>query len=111
MKYSYSIFIIIFMFLACATTDLKPVTEQGFAYKDDEKRLWIRSQEEQDILNNSGLLYENRKVEEYLNAIASKLYTQEVYKNIPFKILVIKDPHFNAFAFPNGVVFIPTRID
>lgn len=110
MKYSYSIFVIIFMFLACATTDLKPVTEQGFAYKDDEKRLWIRSQEEQDILNNSGLLYKNRKVEEYLNAIASELYTQEVYKNIPFKILVIKDPHFNAFAFPNGVVYIHTGI-
>lgn len=110
MKYSYSIFVIIFMFLACATTDLKPVTEQGFAYKDDEKRLWIRSQEEQDILNNSSLLYKNRKVEEYLNAIASELYTQEVYKNIPFKILVIKDPHFNAFAFPNGVVYIHTGI-
>ena len=110
MKCSYSIFAIIFIFMACATTNLKPVTEQGFAYKDDEKRMWIRSQEEQDILNNSGLLYKNRKVEEYLNAIASKLYTKEVYNNIPFKILVIKDPHFNAFAFPNGIVYIHTGI-
>lgn len=110
MRCSYSIFVIIFIFSACATTNLKPVTEKGFAYKDDEKRMWIRSQEEQDVLNNSGLLYENRKIEEYLNAIASKLYTQEVYEHIPFKIIVLKDPHFNAFAFPNGVVYVHTGI-
>lgn len=110
MRYSYSIFVLIVIFTACATTNLKPVTDKNFVYNDDEKRLWIRSQEEQDVLNNSGLLYENRKVEEYLNAIASKLYTQEVLKNIPFKILILKDPHFNAFAFPNGVVYIHTGI-
>jgi predicted Zn-dependent protease len=110
MRYSYSIFVIIFIFTACATTNLKPVTDKNFVYKDDEKRLWIRSQEEQDVLNNSGLLYEDPKVEEYLNAIASKLYSQEVYEHIPFKILVLKDPHFNAFAFPNGVIYVHTGI-
>ena len=110
MKYFYSIFLIIFILASCASTNLKPVTEKGFVYKDDEKRLWIRSQEEQKVLNKSGLLYEDRKVEAYLNAIAAKLLSKEVYENIPFKILVLKDPHFNAFAFPNGVIYVHTGI-
>ena len=110
MKYAHSIFVVVFIFMACASTNLQPVTEKGFEYEDDEKRMWLRSQEEQDVLNNSGLLYENRKVEEYLNAIASKLFAKEVYDQIPFKVLVIKDPHFNAFAFPNGVVYVHTGI-
>ena len=110
MKYSYTIFVIIFTLAACASTNLKPVTEKGFVYKDDEKRLWLRSQEEEDVLNNSGLLYKDPKVEEYLNTIASKLFSQDVYEHIPFKILVLKDPHFNAFAFPNGVIYVHTGI-
>lgn len=110
MKYSYSIFVLLFIFVACAPTDLKPVTEKDFVFEGDEKRLWIRSLEEQNVLNNSGYLYEDRKVEEYLNSIAAKLYSQDVYKHIPFKILVLKDPHFNAFAFPNGVIYVHTGI-
>lgn len=110
MKYSYSIFVLLFIFVGCAPTNLKPVTEKEFVFEDDEKRLWIRSLEEQNVLNNSGYLYEDRKVEEYLNSIAAKLYSQDVYKHIPFKILVLKDPHFNAFAFPNGVIYVHTGI-
>ncbi len=110
MKYSHSIFVFIFIFVGCAATNLKPVTEKDFVYKDDEKRLWIRSQEEQDVLNNSGFLYEDKKVEEYLNSIAAKLHPSEVYEHIPFKIFLLKDPHFNAFAYPNGVIYVHTGI-
>jgi len=100
----------ILIFSACATTDLIPVTEKDFVYKDDERRLWLRAEEEQEVLNNSGLLYENREVEEYLNAIAAKLHPPEVFKHVPFKILLLKEPHLNAFAYPNGAIYIHTGI-
>ena len=50
------IFFILLFCSSCATTNLKPVTEDGFSFKDDEKRLWVRSDEEQDVLNQSGLI-------------------------------------------------------
>jgi predicted Zn-dependent protease len=110
MRHLLSILVLSFIFISCATTDLPPVTGKDIVYEDDEKRLWLRSQEEQNVLNESGLLYENREIVEYLNAIAAKLHPPQMYEQIPFKILVLKDPHFNAFAFPNGVIYVHTGI-
>lgn len=104
------IFFILLFCSSCATTNLKPVTEDGFSFKDDEKRLWVRSDEEQDVLNQSGLIYQDQSVTEYLNTIVAKLCQEEMDEHIAFKIYVLKDPHFNAFAFPNGAIYVHTGI-
>jgi predicted Zn-dependent protease len=72
--------------------------------------LWRRAQEEQDAIDGSGLLYQDTEIENYLNQIAEKLQTNSISPDISFQIRVIKDPKLNAFALPNGVIYIHTGI-
>ncbi len=94
----------------CATTSLPPVTGKNFVFEEDEKRLWNRSQEEEQAIAKSGILYGDRELEAYLNGVARKLEPPEVYKHVPFRILVINNPYCNAFALPNGYVYLHTGI-
>jgi predicted Zn-dependent protease len=95
----------------CATTNLPPVTKSTFAtLEEDEKGLWRRSEEEQRIINRSGLIYKDEELENYLNEIARKLTPPEVLNYIQFKVKVIKNPYLNAFSYPNGVIYVHTGI-
>ena len=94
----------------CATTDLAPVSSNEFAFEEDERRIWLRSEEEQEKIEASGLIYQDAALEAYLNAIGRKLQPPAVYEKIPFKIRVLKNPCSNAFAYPNGAVYIHTGI-
>jgi predicted Zn-dependent protease len=76
----------------------------------EERRLWLRAGEEERVINESGLLYEDARLEAYVNGVARKLQPPHVLKELPLQILVLKDPHLNAFAFPNGVIYVHTGI-
>jgi predicted Zn-dependent protease len=110
MRYLTLIFLLVFILSGCATTTLPPVTSKGFTLEEDEERLWRRSEEEQKVLNNSGLLYKDKELEGYLNEVARRLQPPEVFERIPFRIKVLKNPYLNAFAFPNGVIYLHTGI-
>jgi len=109
MRYIGLAFLIYLILAGCATTGLPPVT-QDFKFEEDEKRLWLRSEEEQKVLNRSGVIYEDKGLEAYLNEIAKKLHPPEVYAHIPFKIMVIKNHLLNAFIYPNGALYVHTGI-
>lgn len=96
--------------LGCATTSLPPVTSSDFVFEDDEQRLWKRSEEEEHTLARSGVLYRDQELETYLNSIARKIQPPEVYQRIPFRVHVLKNPYCNAFAYPNGHIYIHTGI-
>ena len=96
--------------VGCATTNLHPLTDKGIELEPDEARIWTRCQEQEQLLDRSGLLYEDSETREYLNAVAAKIQPAEVYAKIPFRVEVIKDPRLNAFAFPNGVIYVHTGI-
>jgi len=95
---------------SCATTNLPPVTSGEFALEEDETRIWRRSEEEQESLAESGLLYRDKKLKAYLNAIGKKLQPPDVYERIPFEIRVLQNPYSNAFAYPNGAIYIHSGI-
>jgi predicted Zn-dependent protease len=109
MRYAVLVLFLSFMITGCATTSLPPVTKD-FKFAQDEKRLWLRSEEEQKALNRSGIIYRDEELEAYLNGIAKKLQPPEVYAHIPFKVRVIKNHLLNAFAFPDGAIYIHTGI-
>ncbi len=109
MRYGLTILLLAWMAAACVTTKLPPVTK-NFVPEEDERRLWLRSEEEQRVLNRSGLIYKDEEVEAYVNGIARRLHPEETSGQIPFKIFVIKNPFLNAFAFPNGVIYVHTGI-
>ena len=93
----------------CATS--RPILVcQTLTASEEEQMLWRRAQEEQNAIDGSGLLYQDTEIENYLNQIAKKLQTNSISADISFQIKVIKDPKLNAFALPNGVIYIHTGI-
>lgn len=109
MKYIALLTTIFCLVAGCTTTATFPVNE-NLTVNDDEKVLWCRAQEEQKIIDDSGLLYREPELERYLNRIARKLQPKDIPANMSLQIKVIKDPNLNAFAFPNGVIYVHTGI-
>lgn len=97
------------LLVGCATTGLPPVT-QGVKFEGDEQRLWIRSEEEQRIIQKSGVVYRDEVLEGYLNGIAKKLAPEQTLEYIPFRVFVIKNHLLNAFCYPNGQIYVHTGI-
>lgn len=106
----YILLILMLCFAAACSTPAKLPLATDNAGVDDEKRLWQRSEDEQKVLTQSGLIYRDDQLDDYLNQVARKLQPPEILEHIPFKIMVIKSPYLNAFAFPNGVIYIHTGI-
>lgn len=93
----------------CATVKIPNVGESGYSQADDEKRLQKRSEEFVEEIAEGDLLYPDLGLETYLNRLAMRLLPEEVKKeNLKITVKVIKDPTLNAFALPNGYIYIHT---
>ncbi len=114
MKRSIAIIGFFMLACACAVADKSPLSN-GLLVNDDEKALWQQALEEQKVLNNSAMIYQDSRLEDYLNTVVRRLQPRNLPEKLSFKIVVVRDPYFNAFAFPNGVIYIYTgmlaRID
>jgi predicted Zn-dependent protease len=109
MKYLALILTVWCLAAACATPP--PVSvDQVLAGGDDEQMLWHQAQKEQKVLDNSGWLYRDAALETYLNAVAARLGAFADSPDISFDIKIINDPNLNAFAFPNGVIYVHTGV-
>jgi len=108
-RYFPLLLIICFFVGSCSTTP-PPSPEADPNVAEDEKRLWQRAAEEQALLESSGVIYRDQALEEYLHQIANNLQPLEVREKFNFRIRLIKDPFLNAFAFPNGVIYLHTGI-
>jgi Zn-dependent protease with chaperone function len=109
LKYFVLILTILCLATACATPPPISIDEALTAEKE-EKLLWRRAQEEQQVINDSGWLYRDPELETYLNQVAAKLKAFTDSPDILFDIKIINDPNLNAFAFPNGVIYVHTGV-
>ncbi|UCF89940.1 MAG: M48 family metalloprotease [Desulfobacterales bacterium] len=78
--------------------------------QEDQDQLLRLAEEEQKILDESGLLYRDQALEEYLNEIVRRLQAAEISAKTPIQVIVVEDPYLNAFALPNGVIYVHTGI-
>ncbi len=102
-----AVLLVALLFTACARLDLPPVSDEAaFHMERDEKRLWLQAWAETDAIDRSGILYNDAALEDYLNGIARRLQPAAVLRNIPFTVRVLRDPTLNAFAFPNGMLYV-----
>jgi predicted Zn-dependent protease len=93
----------------CITPQAVPLNEE-LNSAADEQQLWQRVQKEQAVLNDSGFLYREPELENYLNRIVSRLQAHSIAPDFQIRIKVLKDPSLNALAYPNGVIYIHTGI-
>jgi beta-barrel assembly-enhancing protease len=104
--------VMVFLGLAsCATTGLPPIGagEKPFQMEEDERYVWRHAEQIERQINKSGILYEDYQLEAYLNAVAQKLVSSQVQASgLTPRIRIIKHPLLNAFALPNGTVYLHT---
>lgn len=109
MKVHVFLIILGFFILGCTTPSLQSI--QGDSdFEGKELTLIARAEKEQAILAESGFIYEDQELETYLNDVVKKLYPPTLQSQASPTVKVIKDPHLNAFVFPNGVIYIHTGI-
>ena len=78
----------------------------------DELNLWAQAEKEEQQLQKKSKPYDDRLLDEYLAKIGDKLTPDDVREagGPGFKFEVLRDPTLNAFAMPNGRVYIHTGL-
>jgi predicted Zn-dependent protease len=95
----------------CESTNLGPNLGTGptpVRLADDEQRLWTRSQEEQAAIERSGFRPALPDLDAYLTSLARRLHSAPLPEGRQWHVRVLVDPTLNAFALPDGVIYIHT---
>ncbi|MBI5690947.1 MAG: M48 family metalloprotease [Verrucomicrobia bacterium] len=101
----------LFLLLAgCASTDVAPHRNPTAALEDDERRLWARAREEQARLDASDFHVRLPQVEDYLDGIVARLRPDPLPNGGAFRTRVLVDPTLNAFAMPDGAIYVHTGL-
>jgi predicted Zn-dependent protease len=98
---------------ACASTNLPPIgsSHQPFQLSADGREIWEQSDAEQQKPNRRGRLYQDPRLEEYINDIARRLPLPQVEEvGIPVRVRIFQDPGLNALAYPNGALSMHTGL-
>ncbi|HEU5322913.1 MAG TPA: tetratricopeptide repeat protein, partial [Methylomirabilota bacterium] len=99
---------------ACASRVVAPIGAGGqpFRPEADERALWAKAEKEEETLLKRARVYEDPLLEEYLAGIGDRLVPEEVRAagGPGFKFGVIRDPTLNAFAMPNGRIYLHTGL-
>ncbi len=74
--------------------------------RDEEKMIFKQSNEESDNIDRSDMIIGDTLVNAYLDSLLIKLAGRKQVEKFHLKARVIKNPVFNAFAYPNGRIFI-----
>jgi len=79
--------------------------------EEDEQMLWRDAAEVEKKIAKGGFLFDDHELEAYLNAVVWKLLPEgfKSDKTRP-RVKVLKSPIVNAFALPNGAIYIHTGI-
>lgn len=97
----------------CVSSRLPPAAApvaEGAVPADEEQRLWARSAEEQTRLDASGFRASLPEAEAYLNDLVVRLRPEPLPHGAAFAVRILVDPTLNAFAYPNGVLYIHTGL-
>jgi predicted Zn-dependent protease len=95
--------------VAACTTQSKPgalLVQDVLLANEDEQMLWQKSEKEQRALESNGLVYQDPELEDYLNQVAARLMPDNAPAEMHIRVQVIKNPYLNAFAYPNGMIYI-----
>ena len=100
--------------VSCASRSVAPMGAGGKPFKPeaDELKLWAQAEKEEQQLQKKSKPYDDPLLDEYLAKIGDKLMPDDVREagGPGFKFGVLRDPTLNAFAMPNGRVYIHTGL-
>lgn len=81
-----------------------------YAQDTDTVTMLDLAEEETLLIEQSGMLSEDLLLNEYLTALGQRLVPRNASSDLRFSFKVIEDPSLNAFALPNGAIFVHSGI-
>ncbi len=97
----------------CAPKTVAPIGP-GATYQPDEKeqRIWQVCERDSKILQSKGVLREDPALDEYVNSVLARLLKPDkaAYRPLTARVYVIETPVVNAFALPQGDIFLHSAI-
>ncbi len=90
----------------CSSVAPLTSTDAHFAYDDDEQKLIRDSVRLSDGLRNQGLMLQDETVNAYIKGVAERVIPASVSTKVSINVRVIRDPVVNAFALPNGDIYL-----
>jgi predicted Zn-dependent protease len=96
--------------VACATSEPKPIRDPAFTPEADERELWEQAARLSEKLEASPLLLRSVELETYLEDVALRLLRAHGSGSLAVRVRVLRDPIANAFALPNGHVYLHTGL-
>jgi predicted Zn-dependent protease len=96
--------------VSCVSTHLPPISSQGSAFRPlrDERELWDQSRAEEEKLLGGVRLYQDARLDAYLERVVSRLTPPRMAANpaVHYQVRVIEDPTLNAFSYPHGSIYV-----
>jgi predicted Zn-dependent protease len=104
------VLIVALLAASCASRNVPPIGAGGQPFKpeSDEVRLWAQAEKEEQALLKKTKPYDDPLLDDYLGKLADRLRPEQVRRaGAPgLRVGVISDPTLNAFAMPNGRIYI-----
>lgn len=95
---------------ACGTAVVNPVSGQTeYSAMSEEQEVAEGAKAHQQVLKEYNV-YDNKPVQEYVNALGQRLAAQSHRSNLQWHFTVLDSPEINAFALPGGYVYVTRGI-
>ena len=97
----------VLLLTSCESTPIREMQSQADTKNltSEESRLWHSASELDDQLEKTDYLYEDASLQAYLETVIQKLFPEYTGS---IKVRVVDSPSLNAFALPNGSIYINT---
>lgn len=100
---------------ACAgcTSRITPIgSGADFSPDEREKRLWEVSADITASLRVPGIIYDDPELESYIQGLVERLLGREPsrYRPLRVRVFIIDSPIPNAFALPDGTIFVHSGV-
>lgn len=87
------------------------ISAAGFKFSTVDNKLLDEVNEYNRQLQKKGLVFREPGVESYVEGVGRKIIAnQPPLENVDFQFRVLRDPMVNAFALPNGSVYVTTGL-
>ncbi|MBL4623433.1 MAG: M48 family metallopeptidase [Immundisolibacteraceae bacterium] len=92
---------------ACAPTNIQPMSSTTSAATEaDEHELKTRADKLDQSFSAKGLILKDADINAYITEVAAKLLPDNPALASQFHVQVLRDPTVNAFALPNGSIYL-----